>query len=179
MAWRWWNSAPSSIAEPDVSPDHRAHPCRVLILEARFYDRVIDLQVQGVIAALAQDDVDFRRVVVPGVLELPAALAMAVSAQDQDPSGGRGGAGYDGFIALGCVIRGASDHYDHVCREAMTGLREISTDHQLALGNGILTVHSMDQALERADPQRLNIGGLTARACLKMIALKKELYQTP
>ena len=144
----------------------------ILIVEARFYDEIADDLLTGALAVLGQAEATFRRITVPGVLEAPAAVAMAIEAARRNPNL----MPYDGFIILGCVIRGASDHYEHVCREAMRGLQDLAIQHHLALGNGILTVHSLDQATERADPKRLNIGGLTARACLSMIDIKKELF---
>jgi len=148
-------------------------PKRILILEARFYDAITDALVRGAVAELAEAGCDFERIVMPGVLELPAGLAMAVAS-----SAVAGRRRWDGFIVLGCVIRGGSDHYDHVCREAMRGLQDLAIAHRLALGNGILTVHDLAQAQERADPERINIGGLTARACLRMLAAQEEIEGT-
>ncbi len=138
----------------------------LLILEARFYESVSDLLITGALGFLSKQDVTFERVRVPGVLELPAALAMAASEYC-----------FEGYITLGCVIKGASDHYDHVCCQAMRGLQDLAIQKTLALGNGILTVHSYEQALERADPERLDIGGLTARACLQMIDIKRKFLK--
>jgi len=144
---------------------------RILIAEARFYDALCDNLLRGALVELGKADALFTRIAVPGVLELPATIAIAVEAMKRDPLNYH----YDGFIAFGCVIKGSSDHYDHVCREAMGGLSDVALEHRLALGNGVLTVHDQEQAEERADPARLNIGGSTARACLRMIAAKKEL----
>ena len=82
---------------------------------------------------------------------------------------------YIGYVALGCAIQGETDHYDFICGECMRGLSDLSVGHQLALGNGVLTVHNEAQALARSDPARKNFGGQAARACLRMIALKQEL----
>lgn len=148
-----------------------AHQPRVLILEARFYDHIADGLLSGATAALDEAGVLWKKITVPGVLELPGALAMVLKAQDHDPTAIR----YDGYVTLGCAIRGESDHYDHVCTECMRGLNELAMGRTLALGNGVLTVHDEAQALKRSDPARKNIGGLAARACLRMIELKRSL----
>lgn len=144
---------------------------RILILEARFYTHIADDLLAGAIAELAKAGVEHRVLTVPGVLELPAALRYVVSALEQNTVDEH----YDGYITLGCAIRGQSDHYDHVCTECMRGLQDLALAHDLAIGNGVLTVHNEAQALDRCKPDRKNIGGLAARACLRMIDLKREL----
>jgi 6,7-dimethyl-8-ribityllumazine synthase len=143
----------------------------VLILEARFYDHLADMLLDGARNALAQGGASCDVLTVPGVLEIPACLEMAVAAQGRDPSAQR----YDGYVVLGTAIRGESDHYDHVCTESMRGCCDLSLRYHLALGNGILTVHNEAQALKRADPARKNIGGMAARACLRMLDIKRQL----
>lgn len=143
---------------------------RILVVEARFYDHIADGLLQGATAELAKAGADVVRITVPGVLEIPAAVAFVVAAGQKDPRHR-----YDGFVALGCAIRGETDHYDHVCRESMRGLQDLAVAHHLAVGNAILTVHNEAQALDRSTPERKNIGGLAARACLRMIETKREL----
>jgi 6,7-dimethyl-8-ribityllumazine synthase len=109
--------------------------------------------------------------VVPGIFELPAALKLVLTAAEQ----GNEAARYDGFVTLGCAIRGESDHYHHVGSECMRGIADLSMAYDLALGNGVLTVHNESQALARSDPARKNLGGQAARACLRMMTVKREL----
>ena len=137
----------------------------VLIIEARFYDHLADMLLHGAAQALAEAGAAFDVVTIPGVLEIPAALEFMVAS----------GKPYDAYVVLGTAIRGESDHYDHVCRECMRGCTELSLRHHLALGNGVLTVHDEAQALKRADPARKNIGGLAARAALRMLDIKRQL----
>ncbi len=136
---------------------------RVLILEARFYDQIADMLAAGAMRALDDAGVDHERVSVPGAFELPAALAMAVGT-------GR----YDGYVALGCVIRGETSHYDYVCGECARGLSSLAGAHRLALGFGVLTTESREQAVARADPAQQDKGGGAAKACLAMMALAER-----
>jgi 6,7-dimethyl-8-ribityllumazine synthase len=136
-----------------------------LIVEARFYNEIIDAQVAGAISALDAVGASFERVSVPGALEIPGAIAMAA----------RGHKTFDGYVALGCVIRGETSHYDTVCNEAARGLMELSLGGELAIGNGIITVENEAQAWARADMSRKDKGGDAARAALAMAALKEVL----
>ena len=142
---------------------------KILILEARFYDHIADGLLSGVKAVLADAGYSHDIVTVPGIYELPAALTFALDAIEA----GRW-APCAGFITLGCAIRGESDHYHYISQECMRGLVEISATRRIALGNGVLTVHSEAQALRRSDPAQKNIGGLAAKACLAMVALRKQ-----
>jgi 6,7-dimethyl-8-ribityllumazine synthase len=100
---------------------------------------------------------------IPGAFEAPAAIAFAA----------QGGA-YDGYVALGCVIRGETSHYDYVCGESARGLMDLAIQDGLPIGYGILTVENEAQAKERADPERRDKGGEAARACLAMLALRNR-----
>ncbi|MFD2234259.1 6,7-dimethyl-8-ribityllumazine synthase [Phaeospirillum tilakii] len=143
---------------------------RILILEARFYDHLADGLLAGARAELDSAGHAHDLVTVPGIFELPAALAFHLAAAE------RGGAPrYDGFIVLGCAIRGETDHYHHIATECERGLTDLAVGHRLALGNGVLTCHDEAQAQNRADPARRNFGGQAARACLRMLALKRDL----
>lgn len=144
---------------------------RVLVVEARFYDHIADGLLQGAVAELAKAGVEYKRIVVPGILEIPAAVALTLRAIEQGTVLDH----YDGFVALGCAIRGESEHFHHVCTESMRALQDLAVAHCLAVGNGILTVHNEKQALDRSTPERKNMGGQAARACLRMIELKREL----
>lgn len=155
----------SSASRKSTSPiGDSAEPIHVLVIEARFYADIADAMAKGAIAALDAAGASHERAAVPGAFELPAALRMAVDS-------GR----YHGYVALGCVIRGETSHYEHVCTEAAHGLSELATREGIALGFGLLTCDNEAQAWERADPKRQDKGGDAARACLAMIALKRRL----
>ena len=138
-------------------PDKRQ---RFLIVEARFYQDLADALAEGAIAALDQAGADHDRLEVPGALEIPGAIAMASQRRD--------GPVYDGYIALGCVIRGETYHFEIVCNESARAIMDLTVAEMLPIGNGILTVENSEQAWERADPGRKNQGGAAARAALAM-----------
>lgn len=149
-----------------MSPNlSRAVP-HLLILEARFYEDLADELYKGAAAALDRAGATHDRVSVPGAFELPSALAMALEAMDE------GRAHYDGFVVLGCVIRGETTHYDIVAGESARALMDLAVDAALALGNGILTVENDEQAWRRARVEDLDKGGGAANAALAMIALR-------
>jgi len=136
---------------------------RVLIVEARFYADIADALTAGAEAEFGKTGIASERIDVPGVFEIPAAMQMAY---DADPD-------YLGFLSLGCVIRGETDHYDHICREVSRALMDFSTLERVAHGFGILTCENRDQAWERADPGQRDIGGRAAAACLRMAEIKR------
>ena len=138
---------------------------RFLIVEARFYGALADAQKAGAIAALEGAGATHETISVPGALEIPAAIAF-VAASDQR---------FDGYVALGCVIRGETSHYDTVCNESARGLMDLALTDNLAIGNGIITVEDEDQAWARADQSRKDKGGDAARAALAMAKLKKQV----
>ncbi len=133
---------------------------RVLIVEARFYEDISDELAKGAIAVLDDAGVAHQRLAVPGAFEIPAAIAFA-------------GGEFDGIIALGCVIRGETDHYDHICRECSRALMDMAVKDGVALGFGVLTCENYDQAWVRAAVDRKNKGKDAAEACLCMMELKK------
>jgi len=137
---------------------------RVLVVEARFYPEIADELCRGALAALAEAGVRVERIAVPGAFEVPAAIAFALEA-----------GGYDGFVALGCVIRGETSHYDYVCSESARGIATLARESRAAIGFGILTCETRDQARVRAAMVQGNKGAAAARACLAMIALKRRL----
>jgi len=141
----------------------------LLIVEARFYDDMSDALLEGAKAALDAGGATYDVVTVPGALEIPPAIAMALDAMDE------GGAEYDGFVALGVVIRGETHHFDIVANESARGLMTLSISESLALGNGIMTTENTAQAWERVKMDKLDKGGFAARAALTMIALKDNL----
>jgi 6,7-dimethyl-8-ribityllumazine synthase len=142
----------------------------LLIIETRYYDDLAEELFRGAAGALAEAGATFDRIAVPGVLEIPAALAMALKAAKK----GKGPA-YDGYVVLGIVIRGETTHYEIVSNESARALMDLSVEHLLALGNGIQTVENGDQAWARCKVEGKNKGGWAARAALSMIALRKKL----
>ena len=132
---------------------------RVLIVEARFYPEISDALYEGADKALRAAGVTSERVVVPGALEIPGAIKLAA---DQ----------YDGFVALGCVIRGETYHFEIVSNESARGLMDLTAREGLCIGNGILTVENEEQAFVRARNEDGGKGADAARACLALMALK-------
>jgi len=135
---------------------------RLLIVEARFYDHLNDLLLEGARAAIEAAGHSHETVTVPGALEVPGAIALAAET-------GR----YDGFVALGVVIRGETYHFEIVAGESARGIMALTMDG-LAVGNGILTVESEAQALTRARPDEKDKGGEAAKAALAMLKLKER-----
>lgn len=144
-------------------------PLRILIVEARFYDELSDALLAGAKAALEEAGARYDVVTVPGALEVPAAISFALDGAEED------GVDYDGFVALGCVIRGETYHFNIVANEACRALMELAVDESLAIGNGILTVENEAQAWARARKEEGDKGGFAARAALTMIALRDRL----
>ena len=143
---------------------------RVMIVEARFYEDIADLMMESAKAELDQAGAACDRFRVPAAFELPAAIRLAVGAGIAD-----GQQKYDGYIALGCVIRGETTHYDYVCQESARGLNDLVLRYGIALGYGVITVENKDQALDRAHRDRHDRAGAAARACLAMIDLRRQL----
>lgn len=142
---------------------------RVLVVEARFYDHIADELLAGARAVLEAAEVDIDVITVPGALEIPGAVAMAARAASEV----EGFKAYDGFVVLGCVIRGETTHYDIVANESNRTLMQIVMRDGIALGNGILTVETEAQAIVRAKASEMDKGGGAARACLTMIAVQR------
>lgn len=136
----------------------------VLIVEGRFYEAILDALLEGATAVLEAAGVGYERITVPGAFEIPAAIAMAEAS----------GRPYAGYIALGCVIRGETSHYDYVCEESARKLMDLAVEGRLALGFGILTVENEAQAWARARRSERNKGGAVAEACLAMMALRRR-----
>ena len=149
-------------------------PIRVLVVEGRFYEDIQAELRQGAVRALGDAGVEYDIVGVPGAFEIPAAIAFAEEAGHR-PMGIR----YDGYVALGCVIRGETSHYDYVCGESARGLMDLAVGRKLAIGYGILTVETDAQAWKRARVEEKDKGGGAARACLEMITLKRRLLGQP
>jgi 6,7-dimethyl-8-ribityllumazine synthase len=147
----------------------RKGPRSVLIIEARFYEDIADELARGAIGELAAQGTDYERLSVPGSLEIPLALSLALA------NGFVGRAGrHRGCIALGCVIRGETAHYDIVARESAAGLHHLAVEHAVPIGNGIITCESREQAWARASVDGRNKGRDAARAYLALTQLEQH-----
>lgn len=137
----------------------------ILIVEAPYYTHISAELVKGATAALEAAQATHERISVPGAFEIPAAIRFAAQTKR-----------YDGFVALGCVIRGETTHYDHICEETAHWLQVLAVNEGLAIGYGILTCENEQQALHRANPSGngRDHGGAAARACLAMVEVKRQ-----
>jgi len=149
-----------------TSGKNLANGAHILIVEARFYDDIADALLQGAVRVLQAAGASHDRITVPGSLEIPAAIAMALDAK---------GRSYDGVVALGCVIRGDTIHFEIVSEQSARGLVDLSVARKIPLGNGILTVDTEAQAWARAKVDEADKGGDAARAALAMLAIKRDL----
>ena len=138
---------------------------KILVIEARYYTAISDALLEGALDVLQAAKADITKVVVPGALEIPHVISMAEAAKS----------GFDGYVALGCVIRGETTHYDYVCGESARAIMDLAVNQQLAIGNGIITVENEDQAWARAKKDKKDKGGFAANATLKMIKIRSEL----
>jgi 6,7-dimethyl-8-ribityllumazine synthase len=142
---------------------------RILIVEARFYDDIADALLAGATKALQEAQAAFDCISVPGSLEIPTAIAIALDAAQRRRKP------YDGAVALGCVIRGDTIHFEIVSQQSARGLMELSVARKMPIGNGILTVDTEAQAWARARVEEQDKGGDAARAALALIGMKKRL----
>jgi 6,7-dimethyl-8-ribityllumazine synthase len=149
------------MAKTDTRAPH------VLLIEAPYYTHIAALLREGAERALAAVGATFEVIEVPGAFEIPGAIGMAAKAK------------FDGFVALGCVIRGETSHYDHICESTADALQRLAIDHGLPIGYGILTCENEAQALVRATPggNGRDKGGEAVNACLAMIAVKRRFLQ--
>ncbi len=146
----------------------------IMVVEARFYQDISDALFAGAERALKKAGATFERFAVPGALETPGAIRLAIEAQRE----GKLKRPFDGFLALGCVIRGETTHYETVCNESARGLNELAVKYAVCIGNGILTVENDDQAWVRARMTEKDKGGGAAEAVMALIAIKHELGLT-
>ena len=140
----------------------------ILIVEARFYAHISDMLLDGATSAIEKAGAHFERLAVPGALEICPAIALAARSAEH------GGKLYDGFVALGCVIRGETYHFEIVASESARGLLTLGVNHGLCIGNGILTVENERQALVRAAVDDGDKGGDAARACLALVHIRNR-----
>lgn len=141
----------------------------ILIIEARFYEEIADGLLKGTTAALEAAGATLEVVSVPGILELPLAAQFAFSKGAAHPN-----RRYDGFVVLGCAVKGETDHYEHVCTQSMSGVQRVALDFVVPVGNGILTCPTWELAQNRANPGEGDAGGRAAKACLRLIELKRS-----
>ena len=148
-----------------AAPRVEGPPPHVLVLRAPYYRDVVDGLTHGAERILRQAGATFETLDVAGAFELPQALRMAL----------RGGRRFDGYVALGCVVRGETDHYDHISREAISGLMAVALQFGVAMGQGVLTVHRLDQAMARSGQDGHNKGAEAAAAALLQISVARRL----
>jgi 6,7-dimethyl-8-ribityllumazine synthase len=153
--------------------DSVAKGARILIVEARYYDGIADALLAGATKALGEAGASFDRVSVPGSLEIPPAIAIALDAAQRRRKP------YDGAVALGCVIRGETIHFEIVSQLSARGLMDLSVARKTPIGNGIITVDNETQAWARARVEDQDKGGDAARAALSLIGLKQSLGAKP
>ena len=148
-----------------------AKGARILLVEARYYDDIADFLLAGAMKVLNAAGAEVHRITVPGSLEIPSAIVMALDVAKQK------GRAYDGVVALGCVIRGDTIHFEIVSQLSAQGLLELSVARGLPIGNGIVTVNTLTQALARARVEEQDKGGDAARAALALVRLKRQLLR--
>jgi 6,7-dimethyl-8-ribityllumazine synthase len=137
---------------------------KILIIQALFYPHISKMLLDGALEEIKQKNYEYEIIDVPGVFEIPATISFAKENRK-----------YDGYVALGCVIRGKTTHYDYVCKESARGLNDLAIKEKLAIGYGIITVENEEQAIERADKNQKNKGGFAAKTCIEMIGIKTKL----
>lgn len=138
---------------------------KIAIISANYYENVCNLLEDGAIKTLKENNLDDHEIIyVPGAFEIPSALNFAIGSKK-----------YSGFIVLGCVMKGETEHYDFICNAIFHGITKLTMKHSIALGMGVLTVHNLSQAVERAHCKRQNVGGGAALAMIRMIQIKKQL----
>jgi 6,7-dimethyl-8-ribityllumazine synthase len=146
----------------------------IMVVEARFYAEISDALLEGAEHALKKAGASHEKFIVPGAFEIPGAIRLAIEAQRQEKLKKP----FDGFVALGCVIRGETTHYETVCNESARGLMQLATDYAVCIGNGILTVENEDQAWARARMTEKDKGGGAAEAALAMVAIRRKFGLT-
>ncbi len=147
----------------------------VMVVSARFYEDVADELARGAARAIEADGATFEQFDVPGSFEIPSAIQMAIRARHFSTLTRR----FDGYVALGCIIRGETTHYDYVCAESARGLQELALRYTVAIGYGILTVENKEQAWERARIDGRDKGGAAAQSCLHMLTLNPQFGLYP
>ncbi|MFL2654459.1 MAG: 6,7-dimethyl-8-ribityllumazine synthase [Alphaproteobacteria bacterium] len=142
----------------------------IMLVVSKYYKEIAEELLAGSIVELKKSKSTWEIIEVPGAFEIPAAISMSINS-NKKPEVNKS---VDGYVALGCVIRGETSHYDYVCGETARGLQTIAIEHKVPIGFGVLTVDNKEQAEERAFVNRKNKGGEAARVCLKMFELKNN-----
>lgn len=153
-----------NLGEKDMKNSRNS---KFLIIDARYYEEISENLYQGAIKVLKENEIDYDYLQVPGALEIPAAIAMTEQSKK-----------YSAYIALGCIIRGETYHFDIVANESARGLMQLSIENSLAIGNAILTVENKDQALKRASNDSNNKGAFAASAALQMSTIYKKFLKS-
>lgn len=151
-------------AKLPAAPRIEGPPPHLLVVRAPYYKQVVDGLTRGAEAMLRDAGATFDNLDVAGAFELPQAIRIAV----------RGNIRFDGFVALGCIVRGETDHYEHICRETMAGLMTVALQFGLALGTGLLTVDTIEQALARSGVDGHNKGAEAAAAALLQVGAQRR-----
>lgn len=160
----------SSVDAPlPKAPDVPGETPRLLLVRAPYYRAVIDGMTWGAARILDEAGASHETLDVAGSFELAQAIRIVL----------RGAEKFDGFVALGCIVRGGTDHYDHICRETMAGLMQVALQYGVALGSGVLTVHSIEQAVARSGRDGFNKGAEAAVAALMQIAAARRFGAPP
>lgn len=136
---------------------------KILIVQAVFYQEISAMLLEGATKKISELGYEYDIITLIGAFEIPAAIAIAETSKK-----------YVGYVALGCVIRGETTHYDYVCLESARGLNELAFKKKLAIGYGIITTENESQAFERASPNKKDKGGFAAKACVEMVKLKEK-----
>ncbi len=136
---------------------------KILILEGRFYDDIGDKLLEGAVQSLDDASLSYDHITLAGAFEIPGALSMAVQSGK-----------YDGYLLLGCVIRGQTTHYDHICDSVFQSVQDLIIAHNLCIGLGVLTTENREQAMIRADKAQKNYGGKAVKALRDMLTLKSK-----
>ena len=139
-------------------------PPHILLVEAPYYTHIAEMLRDGAKRAIEAAGATCEIVTVPGAFEIPGAIRIAAQSVDR----------FDGYVGLGCVIRGETTHFDHVCTESARGMQDLAARDGIAVGFGVLTCENEAQALPRADPNRRDKGGEAVRACLALIDLRRH-----
>ena len=150
--------APEAVAVPGAAP-------RILLIRAPYYRAIVEGMTKAAVALLGEAGASWQAIDVAGAFELPQALRIALRGRER----------FDGFVVLGCVVRGETDHYDYICDTAMHGLMDVALQFGVALGTALLTVDTLAQAEARSAETGSNKGAEAASACLKQIALARQL----
>lgn len=147
----------------------------IMIVSAPFYRDIADELIKGATETLQKSGATFEKFEVPGALEIPSAILYGIKMKQYHPARRR----FDGYVALGCVIKGETYHFEVVANECNRGLTQLTSHYALCVGNGILTTYTVEQAFVRARVAGENKGGAAAQTCLDMLALKKRLGLYP